>query len=104
MGPFFEIDVSAFADTAPRATAAEDGGVATAPWTAAQPFLEVEDDWPDHYEYEVRVFDQERDRRLVAAAELVSPANKDRPESRRAFVTKCAALLHQGSPLPSWIW
>src|SRR5262249_2002125 len=25
--------------------------------------------------------------------EIVSPANKDRPEHRRAFVTKCAGLL-----------
>src|SRR5205085_5235951 len=33
---------------------------------------------------------------LVAAVELVSPGNKDRPESRRAFATKCAALLGQG--------
>jgi hypothetical protein len=28
--------------------------------------------------------------------ELVSPANKDRPESRQAFVAKCAALLRKG--------
>jgi hypothetical protein len=54
---------------------------------------------PDQYEYEVFVFDQEHDRRLVAALELVSPANKDRPESRRAFVTKCAALLGQGAAI-----
>ena len=32
-------------------------------------------------------------RRLVAAVEIVSPANKDRPEHRRAFVAKCVALL-----------
>jgi hypothetical protein len=57
--------------------------------------VEVEADWPNQYEYEVLVFDQERDRRLVAAVELVSPANKDRPESRRAFVTKAAALLQK---------
>jgi len=31
----------------------------------------------------------------VAAVKLVSPANKDRAENRRAFVTKCAALLQQ---------
>jgi hypothetical protein len=100
LGPYFEIDVTAFAETGPRAAAAEDGGgVATVAWAATQPLLEVEADWPDQYEYEVRVFDQERDRRLVAAAELVSPANKDRPESRRAFVTKCAALLQQGVAL-----
>jgi hypothetical protein len=44
-------------------------------------------------EYEVRVYEAQRGRRLVAAIELVSPANKDRPEHRRAFVAKCAALL-----------
>ena len=32
---------------------------------------------------------------MVAAIEIVSPGNKDRPENRRAFVTKCAALLQQ---------
>jgi hypothetical protein len=52
-------------------------------------------DLPDQDEYEVRVFDTKRHRRLVAAVELVSPANKDRPENRRAFVAKCATLLQQ---------
>ena len=33
---------------------------------------------------------------LVAVIELVSPANKDRPESRQAFVAKCAVLLRKG--------
>ena len=50
-------------------------------------------DLSEPYEYEVLVFDQSRGRLLVAAVELVSPANKDRPENRQAFVTKCAALL-----------
>ena len=44
-------------------------------------------------EYEVRVYDTRSGRRLVAAVEIVSPANKDRPEHRRGFVAKCAALL-----------
>jgi hypothetical protein len=98
LGPYFEIDVSAFERAEPQtATATASGGsVATAAWTATEPLFAVEADWPDQYEYEVLVFDQERDRRLVAAVELVSPANKDRPESRRALVTKCAALLRQG--------
>src|SRR5262249_3936915 len=47
------------------------------------------------YECEVRVHDSQRQRPLVAAVELVSPANKDRPENRRAFVARCAALLQQ---------
>src|SRR3954454_14306148 len=95
LGPYFEIDVSAFEGSAARA-AAEDGGVTTAPWAATEPMLEVEAHWPEQYEYRVLVFDEERERRLVAAVELVGPTNKDRPESRRAFVTKCAALLQQG--------
>jgi hypothetical protein len=33
---------------------------------------------------------------LIAAVELVSPANKDRPETRRAFAAKCASYLQQG--------
>jgi len=33
---------------------------------------------------------------LVAAIELVSPANKDRPESRDAFSTKCENYLRDG--------
>ena len=41
------------------------------------------------------MFDEERGRTLVAAVEFVSPANKDRPETRRVFVAKCAALLQQ---------
>jgi hypothetical protein len=43
----------------------------------------------------VRVYDTKRHRRLVAAVEIVSPANKDRPEHRRVFVAKCADLLRQ---------
>jgi hypothetical protein len=41
------------------------------------------------------VYDRHHGRRLVAAIEIVSPANKDRPESRRAFVAKLAALLQR---------
>jgi Protein of unknown function (DUF4058) len=55
----------------------------------------VEADLPSLDEYEVRVYDTERGRALVAAVEIVSPSNKDRPEHRRAFVAKCAALLQE---------
>lgn len=51
---------------------------------------------PDYDEYEVRIFDAQRGRHLVAAIEIVSPANKDRPEHRNIFVAKCAALLQKG--------
>jgi hypothetical protein len=36
---------------------------------------------------------------LAGAVELVSPANKDRPEHRDAFVSKCAAYVQQGHGL-----
>lgn len=61
-----------------------------------QPTLVVATDVPDQYEYEVLVYDTTEVRRLVAAVEIVSPANKDRPAHRRLFVAKCAALLAQG--------
>ncbi|MGL4423072.1 MAG: DUF4058 family protein [Gemmataceae bacterium] len=56
--------------------------------------LELEQD--DFAEYEVRVYDATRDRHLVAAIELISPGNKDRAESRKAFLRKCLGLLAQG--------
>jgi Protein of unknown function (DUF4058) len=36
---------------------------------------------------------------LRSAIELVSPANKDRPEHRRAFLAKCETYLRQGISL-----
>lgn len=47
----------------------------------------------EEYAYEVLIYDRSRGRQLVAALEIVSPANKDRPGSRQAFVAKCAALM-----------
>ncbi len=52
-------------------------------------------DLPDIDEYEVRVHDVGSGRELVAAVELASLANQDRPDHRRAFVAKCASLLQQ---------
>ena len=87
LGAYLEIDASADDKDESAASAARagggvgGGGVVTA--------------LPDQYAYEVRVYDTKRHRRLVAAVEIVSPGNKDRPENRLAFVTKCAALLQQ---------
>jgi hypothetical protein len=99
LGPYFEIDVASYekdeATGTPSLGVEEKGGVATAVWSPPQPTLEVALELPDQDEYEVRVYDTELERRLVAAVEIVSPGNKDRPESRRAFVAKCATLLRQ---------
>jgi hypothetical protein len=61
-----------------------------------RPTAIIDADLGEQYEYAVLVFDEERGRTLVAAVEFVGPANKDRPEHRRAFVAKCAALLQKG--------
>src|SRR4051794_15632927 len=73
-----------------------DGGTATTVWAPAAPTVTVETELPNYDEYEVRVYDTRRNRRLVAAIEIVSPANKDRPEHRNAFIAKCAGLLQKG--------
>jgi hypothetical protein len=45
--------------------------------------------------YEAMIYDEKSHCGLVAAVEIVSPTNKDRPEHRRAFVSKCAGLLRE---------
>ncbi len=65
-------------------------------WAPPQPTLTVESDLTEQYEYAVHIYDLTEGRRLVAAVEIVSPANKDWPEYRGAFVAKMAALLQQG--------
>src|SRR6478736_844984 len=100
LGTNFEIDVCDFEPDYPREVhhggSVDNGSVATAVWAPPEPTLAVDADPSEQYAYEVLIFDQTRARLLVAAVELVSPGNKDRPESRRAFVTKCAALIGQG--------
>ena len=82
-----------------------DGALA---WQAASPALLLDTDELTPPEYEVRVYEARYDRRLVAAVELVGPRNKDRPDSREAFVSKCHALLAQGvcvvivDPVTEW--
>src|SRR5438270_6746057 len=46
--------------------------------------------------FEVRVLSTDTGPKLVAAIELISPGNKDRPAERRAFATKVASYLYQG--------
>jgi len=105
LGDYYEIDVCTFdqddgrLDVAPGVESemgrGGSGSVATATYAPPQPTLVLDADLDDQYQYEVLVFDQTRRRQLVAAIEIVSPANKDRPENRRGFVAKCAALLQQ---------
>jgi hypothetical protein len=94
-----EIDVAAFEkDDVPsiHGISEANGGVATAVWAPPAASVAIETEVPDFDEYEVRIYDAQRGRLLVAAIEIVSPANKDRPEHRNAFIGKCAALLQKG--------
>jgi hypothetical protein len=99
IGSSAEIDVSTFEDDEPDDFSSTpgngDGGVATAVWAPPRPTLSISTDFPSQDEYEVRVYDMKLGRQLVAAIEIVSPSNKDRPDHRRAFVAKCAALLQE---------
>lgn len=96
-GAQVEVDVAAYEEAASGFEPDPgNGGVATAVWAPTAPSVAVETELPDLDEYEVRVYDARRRRRLVAAVEIVSPANKDRPEHRNAFIGKCFALLQQG--------
>lgn len=96
LGSQAEIDIAAY-DRGDRTAdySSSVGGLATAAWAPAKPTFEFETELADFDEYEVRIYDTQRGRHLVAAIELICPANKDRPESRRQFVAKCAELLRQ---------
>jgi hypothetical protein len=98
LGSYFEIDVSTFEEGGSERSSnrSPNGGVATATYAPPEPSRAFDAEIPEQYEYEVLIYDVERDRKLVAAVEIVSPANKDRPESRQLFVAKCATLLQKG--------
>lgn len=91
----FEVDVSTHQEDASFPANDAPGGAATATRTTPAPTATMEVDLSDQDEYEVLVYDDTYDRRLVAAVEIVSPRNKDRPVSRGAFAAKCAALLRR---------
>jgi hypothetical protein len=100
-GTHLEIDVATFSrpHTAPQPPRTNGAGVATlAPvWAPPAPVQTMPAIFPDTFE--VRVISTRAGRILVAAIELVSPGNKDRPEERTAFAAKCASYLHTGVSL-----
>jgi hypothetical protein len=75
--------------------AQKNGGVATAVWAPPTPTLSVAVDFRKLDVFEVQVH-REGGLEMVAAIELVSPRNKDRPTARRHFAAKCAAYLQAG--------
>lgn len=93
LGKHVEIDVGTFEEGRPE-SAAEPGGVAV--WAPPHPPETALLAATCADEFEVRVFNDEEGPRLVAAVELVSPSNKDRPAHRHLFAVKCGSYLLQG--------
>ena len=98
VGGRFEVDVGTFESIdRPYLGASVRGGVAVAeapPQVVPPPDARLPIVYPDSIE--VQVMSEEGGLDLVAAVELVSPGNKDRPETRLAFVSKCVTYLQQG--------
>ena len=94
LGTLVEVDTGTF--EMDNAHDVEKGVDAALAWEAAAPTLLLDTDELTPPEYEVRVYDESMGRRLVAAVEIVSPRNKDRPSARDEFVSKCHAMLQQG--------
>jgi Protein of unknown function (DUF4058) len=83
-----EIDIATFEEDGDKAI---DSGAYTPPPPTATVMMAAATDT-----VEIRVYHQEEGPQLVACVEFVSPSNKDRPGEREAFVSKCAAYLHEG--------
>jgi hypothetical protein len=100
VGGAVEVDVAALtaADAAEPAHGSANGpATATAvaaTWAPPATALVMPTVFPD--DIEVRVFATAAGATLVGAVELVSPGNKDRTQTRRAFAAKCAAYLTRG--------
>lgn len=97
LGSAFQVDVGSYElDTRDPDAPADFSNGGSVSLAALSPTLTVEADLSEQDEYEVRIYDTERGRYLVAAIEIVSPSNKDRPNTRDLFVGKVASLLQQG--------
>lgn len=93
LGSAVEVDVGAFELLESGRVGTRASADVSLAWEASSPSVLLDTEELTPPEYEVRVYDQWHGRRLVAAVELVSPGNKDRPEARDAFVSKCHAFL-----------
>ena len=95
LGADVEIDVATLEEgNGPPTT---DGSVATLTYAPPGPPLVFRADFANLDAFAVKVYDDGL--RLAAAIELVSPANKDRPGHRAAFVRKCASYLQENVAL-----
>lgn len=94
-GPSIEIDVATFGQDAMVNHDSANGVAVAAQPTVTAPTATVATVFADDFEVKV-ITTQGGGPRVVAALEMISPRNKDRPEARLAFATKCASYLHHG--------
>lgn len=83
-----EIDIAAFEEPG-------GGASTTSGWMPPPPLLSLPLDVTGAV-VEIGVFSRSGGPQLAGAIELISPANKDRPLHREAFVSKCIAYLQAG--------
>jgi hypothetical protein len=99
LGTLVEIDAGTLerpATFVPETPRGSDGQLAV--YSPSPPALTLEANLSQDDLFEVQVYDDQLGD-LVAAIELISPGNKDRPQSRHDFVVKCASLLKAGVSL-----
>src|SRR5713101_3958685 len=94
MGTEVEVDIATLEEQNAVGGALGNGGVATAVYAPPHPPLSFSVDFANLALFEIQV-KEESGLKLVAAIELVSPGNKDRPSHRQAFVRKCATYLQE---------
>jgi len=97
VGSQVEVDVATLDEsngTGIRGRSAATAATLTRTWAPPATDLVVPIVFPD--DVEVRVFNTAAGATLVGAIELVSPGNKDRPDTRHAFAAKCVAYLTRG--------
>jgi hypothetical protein len=92
-----EVDLGTFEDDDGDTRSGASGSLAV--WAPPAPVRSVVVDANLQDVFEIQVLNDEEGPRLVAAVELVSPANKDRPANRQAFAVKCGSYLLQGIAL-----
>jgi hypothetical protein len=94
IGPEFEIDVATLEEPPSSGIQSTEG--ASSAYSPPRPKLTAQVSFSQLEGTEIRVYENTGGAELRAAIELVSPANKDRPETRRTFAAKCAGYLRLG--------
>lgn len=96
IGSQVEVDIATLAESggAQERDSSAITSVLAPAWAPPATSLVVPAVFPD--DIEVQVFATTTGATLVGAIELVSPGNKDRPETRRAFAAKCVSYLTRG--------